>query len=405
MFERYAHYLSYGATDQRTVRDLMGEYSGLLVPGTVAAFQREGTGGFVLALSARTDATDYVIDPRSPLFQQSLSNPKQSHLALADLLGVDPQLFSGRHPEAADFEGQLCAEMAERWVNFNTGYTESVSGKFAKYAKRLNEPVLPSDARAPTYILAPYFIAEGPEDPWWDVSARLYEEAARVAPSDTCVRVVAVTSPLALGRLLDTLDDERAVIWVSGLQELETPPEVLAEYARVVAASEERDQDLFALYGGFFSVLLASFGLDGQSHGVGYGEYRSWLELPQSGPPPARYYLPRAHRYVSQELAHQMWLADRTLAECDCAECEGQSPLILEYHELMKHSVRCRSREIREWAGLDVMAALARLRVDYLDYRNDLNEAPLPQIWSRRAQRTVEPMDRWTAALELAVGD
>ena len=45
MFEtKFSHYLSYGAADQHTVRELRGFYDGLLVPGTVAAFQREGTG-------------------------------------------------------------------------------------------------------------------------------------------------------------------------------------------------------------------------------------------------------------------------------------------------------------------------------------------------------------------------
>ena len=68
MFTRqFSHYLSYGASDQKTVVDLRDVYNGILVPGTVAAFQREGTGGFVLSLSA-ADSIPYVIDPRSPLF-------------------------------------------------------------------------------------------------------------------------------------------------------------------------------------------------------------------------------------------------------------------------------------------------------------------------------------------------
>lgn len=46
----FEHYLAYGATDQSTVRELAGKFTGLIVPGTVAAFQREGTGGFVLSV-------------------------------------------------------------------------------------------------------------------------------------------------------------------------------------------------------------------------------------------------------------------------------------------------------------------------------------------------------------------
>src|SRR6266511_1278969 len=118
MFEPFSHYLSYGATDQQTVRDLTGAYNGLVVPGTVAAFQRQGTGGFVLALSATQAAAKYVIDPRFPLFQQPLSQPKKSHFALADLLGV-PELVSITHPDPSDFVPERINTIARNWVRFN----------------------------------------------------------------------------------------------------------------------------------------------------------------------------------------------------------------------------------------------------------------------------------------------
>ena len=45
MFDtQFDHYLTYGATDQRTLRELQDSFTGLIVPGTVAAFQREGNG-------------------------------------------------------------------------------------------------------------------------------------------------------------------------------------------------------------------------------------------------------------------------------------------------------------------------------------------------------------------------
>src|SRR5207245_1020479 len=97
LFDSYSHYLAYGATDQETFRALRGAYTGVLVPGTIAAWQRQGTGGFVLALSATEQAPPYVIDPRFPLFQQPLKDPKASHEALADLLG-DPDLIRRIEP-------------------------------------------------------------------------------------------------------------------------------------------------------------------------------------------------------------------------------------------------------------------------------------------------------------------
>src|ERR1035438_4102095 len=87
MFEDFSHFLSFSATDQQTARDLTGCYDGLVVPGTVASSQAEGTRGFVLTLSATSHGPAYVVDPRFPLFQQALPAARHSHTALAEVLG------------------------------------------------------------------------------------------------------------------------------------------------------------------------------------------------------------------------------------------------------------------------------------------------------------------------------
>ncbi len=399
MFETFSHYLSYGATDQQTVQELVGSYDGLVVPGTVAAFQRQGTGGFVLALSATQAGTKYVIDPRFPLFQQPLLQPKKSHRALAELLGV-PELVSMRHPDPSDFVPERINTIARNWVRFNVEYKGTSSSKFEKYARRLQEPVAPTGAQPPSYILAPYAIATGLSSSWWDISTRLFDATClRSTLSTPCIRVVAATEPKVLGELLEAVGEEPLVVWVSDLQELETPSDVLADYAIAIQEATARGQDLFALYGGFFSVLLSSMGLKGSSHGIGYGEYRSWRELPQSGPPPARYYLPRVHRYVPQDLAYQLWLEDRSLAECDCGECQGEPPIALEYHALMKHSVLCRTQEIRQWVGRSASEMANDLSDEHESFLEAIDRARLPGVLQRSAERYADHLPRWSGAL------
>ncbi len=403
MFETFSHYLSYGATDQQTVRELTGAYDGLVVPGTVAAFQRQGTGGFVLALSATQAAVKYVIDPRFPLFQQPLLQPKKSHHALAELLGF-PQLVSTNQPQPSDFAVDTIDTIAQNWVQFNASYVEENS-KFEKYARRLRERVEVAGARAPSFILAPYFIVHDSSDPWWQVSNQLFLATAANSPSPVpCIRVVAVDQTGGLGELLVEVDDRHLVVWVSGLQELETAPNTLAEYAIAVGQASALGKSVFALYGGFFSVLLSGFGLTGSAHGIGYGESRSWQELPQSGPPPARYYLPQLHRYVSQELAYQLWLSDRTLAECNCDECQGEPPISLEYHALMRHSVLCRQEEIRRWAGWSPTEMADRLSNEYDAFLDVMDRARLAPFFQRSTARLADHIPRWAGALRLAVG-
>lgn len=399
MFSPFAHYLSYGATDQATARRLTGYYDGLLVPGTVAAFQRAGTGGFVLTLSATAASPQYVIDPRFPLFQQALRSPKKSHEALADLFG-SPELVRPYNPSPADFSAELVERVAANWIDFNSGYTELARKSFDKYAARLGEPIEPANKRAPSYILAPYFIDRRDQAGWDLVSEALFVATRTAAAGDNVVRVVATDSPHRLDAYLQAIPEDRAAIWVSNLNEIMARSEDLAAYAAAIAHATAQGRQLFALYGGFFSVVLRAVGLCGKSHGIGYGESRDWVELPQSGPPPARYYLPLAHRYVSQDLAYQLWSRHRPLALCDCDVCDGDPPIALDYQGLMDHSVLCRAREIADWAGRDVAASIAALRHDFRIFLDGLDVAVLPAPVDALARRNVEHLRNWRLALE-----
>lgn len=398
MFEtKFSHYLSYGAADQHTVRELRGSYDGILVPGTVAAFQREGTGGFVLALSATEAKTPYVIDPRSPLFQQEIDAPKRAHKALKTILGL-PENYK---PNAKKWDAPLVETVAGNWVDFNCNYKSQASAKFDKYAQRLGDPK-PEAAAEPKLILAPYFSSDSATDPWWDVSSRLFDAArAKVAEQKgdrTCMRVVAAKSVSALAALLPTLqDDKQVVIWVSDLNEIKTDAAVLAAYGSAIKACAASGKQMFALYGGFFAVLLSGVGLHGASHGIGYGESRRWEELPQSGPPPARYYLPELHKYVRQELADVLWGAKVT--HCACPACDENPPILLDYHDLMMHSVHCRANEIRDWARLPSSDAANKLEGELDEFTKRLKKAKIQDVFKRGTEDHTEHLPIWIRAL------
>lgn len=398
MFEtKFSHYLSYGAADQHTVRELRGKYDGLLVPGTVAAFQREGTGGFVLALSATEAQTPYVIDPRSPLFQQVIEEPKRAHEALKVILGL-PEKYK---PDPKKWDDALVKTVAENWLNFNLNYKTQASAKFDKYAKRLGD-VKPEAAGEPKLILAPYFAADSASDPWWGVSSRLFAQTLTKLNEQegdhSCMRVVAAKSVSAFAALLPTLrDDKQVVIWVSGLNELETDAAGLAAYANAIKASAASGKKLFALYGGFFAVLLSGVGLRGASHGIGYGESRNWEELPQSGPPPARYYLPELHKYVRAELADVLWGAKVT--HCTCPACGENPPILLDYHDLMMHSVHCRAKEIEQWSSRAPSDAARRLEGEQEEFAARLKKAKIQEVFKQATQRHMEHIPTWTRAL------
>jgi len=403
MFDSPSHFISFSAKDQQTARELIGCYDGLLVPGTVASFQAEGTKGFVLTLSATAKAPPYVVDPRFPLFQQALPAQKHSHKALADVFGA-PFLVQPRHPlDPNAYTAELVERITDNWIRFNSGFTDVALKKFDKYAKLLEERILPVDRKGPTWIIPPYFTTLAGDPRWTLLSDRFWRCAQeRCQLPQSLVRVVSVdTVDLLQDRLLACSEDYIAV-WVNNLNETQIDAETRADlitYGTVIQDIQARGKKIFALYGGFFSVLLGMFGLSGSSHGIGYSEHRAWEELPHTGQPPPRYYLPKAHRYISRDLSLFLWEQDRALVRCECEECQGDTPARLDYHALMKHSVRCRAEEFQHWGRMSPDDAVNELCSDAEMFEDAIADFNVPARMRESADRCPASLRIWASAV------
>lgn len=99
--------------------------------------------------------------------------------------------------------------------------------------------------------------------------------------------------------------------------------------------------------------------------------------------------------FVSQELAYQLYLGDRSLAECDCAECNGQPPIALDYHALMRHSVRVRSDEIDQWSSVAPRDAADRLESEHAAFSRAVGSLRLPPFLVSQADRSYDHLPRW----------
>ncbi|BCW08034.1 hypothetical protein [Arthrobacter sp. NtRootA1] len=405
MFESFQHYLSYGSTDQQTVRDLSEYFDGLLVPGTIAAFQAEGTKGFVLSLSARS-AEPYVIDSRFPLFQNVLQRPKKSHQMLADLLGVPSLVSQFIAPDPASFTDSMIEQISSNWIDFNVGFETVQTKTFDKYAARLGEPVLPENRQDPLFILPPYTMVGNSADNWEGVSQRLWEASQSYAKlrgvDDKLRRVIAAGSASEWDRLASLTVERQIIAWISNLDEFKLSSEAeLVQYGESLKSSTNRGQQVFALYGGFFSVLLSRYGLTGSSHGIGFGEHRDWVELPTSGAPPARYYVPRLHRYVGVDIATTIWRQFPDLVSCDCSECNNGSPSNLDYHSLMRHSVRARNKEISEWLEMPSAEVSNLLERDYIAFRSAAQSLSAPTAVARKVEESCGHLSMWSRVIKV----
>lgn len=398
MFEDFNHYVSYGSSDQQTMTNLRELYDGLVVPATIAAMQGQATGGFVLAMTALDQDLPYVIDSRFPLFQRRLEAPKPSHVKLAEILDDERLILTEEDPTPESFDAPRIQKLATNWNEFNSSYEDTHKEKFDKYAERLGEALDPQDAQDPDRILPLYFIVTGPGEPWWDQSEALWQATRALAPNNA-TRVIAVENSSFLARSLEAVTEEEIAIWASGLNEMDSISGDLFEYGVAVAEAGERGQKLFALYGGYFHVMLMKLGLTGFSHGIGFGEHRDWTALSSSGGPPPRFYLPRAHRYFPQDLAQVLWEQDPEIISCPCGECENRSPGGLSYHALMRHSVRVRDLEITHARE----RSLRQLHQDLIDDQQFLVERisklSLTSKMRTRVNDLLDHFDSWITAV------
>lgn len=401
------HFLAYGHADQASFRteEVRSSFDVLTVPATIAAYYADATAAFVI-----TSQLDYIIEPRTPLFQNFIATPRASHYALAAVLGTAMANRMGTHGPASFpvefYEDHICEEIVGNFVNFQREYGRGESPdaqKRNRYAKLMEEalgtpaPLLVREERAPSYVLCPYFAVESQDDPWWLVNWKLWRATESLSPENISP-VLAVRDVRLLGRLLSGAPDHMSrdvFYWVAGFDERK---ETIAGLVALRNAIREQSasRHLINLYGGFFSICMGYVGLRGFNNGLGYSEYRDWPDLAATGAGPPRYYVPRLHAYLSQRTAALLLAVDPSFA-CYCQACEGapDAPVRLRYHSLKLHFALARKEELRLCRTESPADVAARLQDAY--HAADRARFRLPS----RLHFPYQHLDRWARVIQM----
>jgi hypothetical protein len=411
------HFLAYGNSDQASFRhpDVRDAFDFMLVPGTIAAYYPDATAAFVLS-----SELDYVIEPRTPLFQGRIPEPKASHYSLANHLGSTVHALMGDPEERRSvtfsrevYTDQAIQELVEGVISFQRDYggrAPEIADRLARYrqllAEALHTPMTSEavrEARGPNFVLAPYFAVDSMSDPWWEVSLGVWEACGGVDDPTGISPVVAVGDAELLSSVLEHAPKDMAetcFFWITGFNERTASEQELSALTRAVTTNAE-GRSLINLYGGFFSVCLGYSGLWGFNNGLGYSESRDWPELPSTGAAPPRYYLPELHLFVSPAVAQLIVDADPEFA-CPCPVCNreqenGRISLVsLSYHDLKRHFVLARHREIQLVASAAADAIAARLD-DFVERFDNLRDTlptrvPVDVAFLRRWSRILRVM-------------
>jgi hypothetical protein len=382
------HSLSYSHADQSLLRDpgLDQCWDGLVVPGTLATFYFEGTGGFVL-----TRHMPYLIDPRTPLLQTldvRRGPPKKSHLKLAEIHDRDVlAAWPDREIEREHWEDGRWPDAVESVLAFQLAYSGTATAKVAKYVQLLREAGR-RDAAArippdPQWLVPPYWAVDSPADPWWALTReaiRIGAEAhgARVTPILTLRNDVPI---FMFSELIEQLPDGITDVfcWSSDWREASATEADIRGWVAVVEAARRRGVQVRNLYGGYLSVLLTAKGLAGLNHGVGYSEARDFRRLSTTGAPPTRYYVPVLREFMTVPNAQPV--IDHLPEDwaCPCPVCQAVAdqdgrPRIggLNTEALKKHFLFARAAEFR--------------RVD-ASLRDELDDLDIVGRWVERNSR------------------
>jgi hypothetical protein len=190
----------------------------------------------------------------------------------------------------------------------------------------------------PTRLIAPYFYLS--DDEWISVNADLAQTSTEIAREQLHSGVWALIC--FDGLLLDQKDVVDKIskrygalpcdgygLWLTDFDEQKATLSQIQGLARLVTSLKERNPDagIIDMYGGYFAALLSSLGMDGISHGVGYGERRDIVPVVGGGPPQAKYYLPAIHEEI---YIHELVPLTRNLSLqqfqddiCQCVICQG----------------------------------------------------------------------------------
>jgi hypothetical protein len=411
----FQHLMAFGNSDQASFRDprVRSCFDIMTVPGTIASYYDEATAAFVLS-----SKVPYLIDPRTPLFQDDLAAPRASHFSLAEWHGPSvlsrlPPAGPARFP-ASFFTPAVVAEMVAEVVGRQRGYAGNaprVTKKLDRYAQLLAQAmqqqhaqVPPGGPFGPVAVLAPYFAVTGPNDPWFAVLQEVWAQCAALSDSRKispvlCVGprqeagpfgTVTVDGVAVLGELLATLPPalgERCYVWITGFDERAVDEGQLRRLWRTVRA-QPSGRELVNLYGGFFSACLWYAGLSGFGNGLTYSESRAWPALASTGSAPPRYYLRDLHLFLPPAAAQAVIAAEPSF-ECPCGACAeiralGQTIASMPYHSLKRHFAHARQWELDQVANGPATAVAARLTD--AKRRLDAVRSSLPKGISPQAQ-------------------
>jgi len=209
---------------------------------------------------------------------------------------------------------------------------------------------MPDGCPRPRAVFAPYFYVEpSNEQAWLKVNFALMRATASIDCGTPAHGVLCVDESVLLDpRKVETISNAIQAtglkgiwLWFSKLDEDALVGDKQTESARTdiyrklsslrtIVETLSGTMEVFNMHGGFFSLAMSKYGMNGISHGVGYGEQKDVVPVVGQGLPVVRYYLPALRRRLGVPDIERCFTSmeiripeDVHQQICDCAICKG----------------------------------------------------------------------------------
>ena len=339
-------------------------WSGLLVGANLLESAPGATASLVLKFAGAKYGVRYYVDPMTYAFGTYVEKgvtrsdldwiKSDQKVKVSEAGGKSRKVIERRYKRSYRNLAQEFGGVALEAMNSDTG----IAGLEPNQVKTLCEAVVHYQANrvrrefeidpeykdiadkipSPAAVFAPYFYID--PDRSDDGVAMLADCAASAASALNSIPIHAVLcTDVAMLDRAEFLDATAARmkdsgvagvwLWFSRFYEERAARQQLLHLRAFVENLREKVR-VYNMHGGYFSLALSRFGLNGVSHGIGYGEQKDVIPVIGQSTPTVRYYLPDLRRRLGVPVIERVLTgigvgtaADFYEQICGCAICRG----------------------------------------------------------------------------------
>lgn len=407
-------YLWYVTTERRYFEDLPDCYDGFIVNAHILAHYASAFS----ALSTRLNKPFFTI-PDTHAFQlappniflDSSGGIRSSWEKLASSYGPLIRLILNqrRNLDVSDFlstTGSYEQALYDLVANVMTFQKNRVPSALQGLARFFDIPV--QEPEVTTFLVAPYFYFTSVDDPWYKISLEMARESIRHKAHYALFAVLCMSrgillSDQAMSTILSDysqLDLDGFLLWVGDFQEDSEPTPLLYGLRNMVNSLKGIGKKVINLHGGFFSLLLYHYGLDGLASGVCYKDSADPTEFPTGGPaggPVPKYYIQEI-KVKMNKIEAGLAIHDLPSLRCSCKICNGQvdyildpaTPEVVSREFMRRHFLVVRKKEKEDMSKKSLAQIASELENAYKTYEGSAHLVPTEHLkrWFETIRRS-----------------